>query len=292
MASDDIQGTIVDQGGNAVEGAVVYLFSQDNTNVVAKTTTDANGNYIFNSHPDGDGSSQNWHIVAEYDDGTNYYNTYSKPYVNAQVFSPIPDSGIYLHDDWGDNKLQNRDESGTTTYNGVEGVYRPEWTIDESTADANNQQLELSGGAVKTDINLDLSSEITWSWTGVSLSGVYSDGQASFGCYMDPSASLGDIGGRVYSGDGVYFVSHSSDGEVGLGIDTNGTFSDTSISTSMNPDNISSVTVIRRVDPVEWELLINGSSVGTTQTSSSADVGFIYFGDRQDGHTVDEVKVS
>ena len=26
----------------------------------------------------------------------------------------IPDSEVYLHDDWGDNKLQNRDESGTT----------------------------------------------------------------------------------------------------------------------------------------------------------------------------------
>jgi hypothetical protein len=94
MASDDIQGKITDVDGNAISGATVYLFSQDNTTEVTSTVTDSNGNYIFGSHPDGDSTTQNWHVVAEYDDGSNYYNTYSKPYVDAQLSSVLPDSVV------------------------------------------------------------------------------------------------------------------------------------------------------------------------------------------------------
>jgi len=74
----------------------------------------------------------------------------------------IPDSDVYLHDDFGDNKLQNRDGSGTTTHNGVEGVYRPEWTIENGSPTVSNEELSIVGGdRIYTGVNIDLSSVLT-----------------------------------------------------------------------------------------------------------------------------------
>jgi len=97
MAKNDIQGQILDKEGTVVEGATVYLFSQDNTNIVAQTTTDVNGEYIFKTHPDANGTTQNWHVAAQYDDGNELFNTASKPFISASLEQKvtIPDSVDY-----------------------------------------------------------------------------------------------------------------------------------------------------------------------------------------------------
>jgi hypothetical protein len=87
MANNDIQGTITYSNGNAVQGAKVYLFSQNNPNKVKQTTTDANGDYIFKQHPDGSGSAQDWYVAAYHDDGTNEYQAFSEPGVVANISS-------------------------------------------------------------------------------------------------------------------------------------------------------------------------------------------------------------
>ena len=79
--------------------------------------------------------------------------------VTVEIESAIPDSDVYLHDDWGDNQLTaDREDSGTTTYNGVEGVYRPEWTVELGDASVSNEEVTLDADAtvVGTDININL----------------------------------------------------------------------------------------------------------------------------------------
>lgn len=102
MANDDIQGTITDEAGNPIEGAVVALIpdeGQDGARVIYRTT-DANGDFVFEGHPQGDGTTQLWHVVAQYDDGGGSYNTVSKPNISAPLPQGeiIPDSGVFRWD--------------------------------------------------------------------------------------------------------------------------------------------------------------------------------------------------
>jgi len=102
MAQDDIQGQVVDAQGNPVSGAIVeltksYQSSPTGQEAVQRTTTDSNGNYIFEGHPDGDGTTQEWHVSAYNHDGTAYVNSFNNPGVTAELPSnAIPDSAI-LH---------------------------------------------------------------------------------------------------------------------------------------------------------------------------------------------------
>lgn len=98
MANDDIQGTILDEAGNPIEGAIVELTLADGESgdAAVYTTTDANGDFIFEGHPQGDGTSKEWHITAYWEDGSGSYNTYSKPNVSASLpeGGVIPDSAL------------------------------------------------------------------------------------------------------------------------------------------------------------------------------------------------------
>lgn len=97
MASDDIRGTIIDETGTEIEGATVYLFSDDaaaEADLVATTTTDANGEYQFEVYPDGSGATRSWHVAATYEDGTgDLFNMLSKPRVDAAL-EGVPDSTV------------------------------------------------------------------------------------------------------------------------------------------------------------------------------------------------------
>ena len=71
--------------------------------------------------------------------------------VNVTKASAIPDSDAYIHDDWDDGKLTNRDDSGTTTTNEQEGFYRPEWNefqanvnVVDKYGDSDGLQMELT----------------------------------------------------------------------------------------------------------------------------------------------------
>jgi len=100
MAQDDIQGQVVDGAGNPVSGAIVeltksYQSSPLDEQVVRRTTTDTNGNYIFEFHPDGDGTTQEWHVSCYNHDGTAYVNSFNNPGVTADLpESLIPDSAV------------------------------------------------------------------------------------------------------------------------------------------------------------------------------------------------------
>jgi len=128
MTNDDIQGTVTDANGNAVGGAIVALWDQDNPNNVVTTTADSNGNYIFEDHPNGDGTSTNWHVAArDPTDGTRQFPSLHS--VSAQLPNAIPASGISrynfeqdLTDAWGGNN--GRGAGGITyTTDNQEGSY-------------------------------------------------------------------------------------------------------------------------------------------------------------------------
>ena len=94
--------------------------------------------------------------------------------VDGAEISAIPDPDVYLDDDWGDNKLTDRDDSGTTIYNGVEGVYRPEWSIDDGSPSVDNDQLNIQDGDVITyefADELPINTEtVEWIAKGIDLS--------------------------------------------------------------------------------------------------------------------------
>jgi len=100
MAQDDIQGQVVDGAGNPVEDAIVELTRSYQSNpadeqVVLRTTTDSNGEYRFFYHPDGDDTTQEWHVSAYNHDGTAYVNSFNNPGVTAELRSnAIPDSVV------------------------------------------------------------------------------------------------------------------------------------------------------------------------------------------------------
>jgi len=135
MAQDDIQGQVVDPSGNPVSGAIVELTRSFESNPVEKqtvlrTTTDSNGNYIFEFHPDGDGTTQDYHVSCYNHDGTAYVNSFNNPGVTADLPSNvIPDSGISqwefeqdLTDSWGNLDLTDSTSAGYTT-NAQQGSY-------------------------------------------------------------------------------------------------------------------------------------------------------------------------
>jgi hypothetical protein len=83
--------------------------------------------------------------------------------------SSIPDNKIYLQDDWGDNRLDSRKGSGTTVHNGVEGIYRPNWTVSSGTPTVSNENVVMQGQstdqAIQSEHNIDMNSSITWECT-------------------------------------------------------------------------------------------------------------------------------
>jgi len=86
MAYDDIQGKAIDNDGNPIGNHTIYLINQDNPNEVVTTTTDANGNYVFDSHVDAQTDSENYLVAAEgYDTGTELLNTFYNAGVPADL---------------------------------------------------------------------------------------------------------------------------------------------------------------------------------------------------------------
>jgi len=97
MATDNIEGTATDAQGNPLQDAVIALFltnkqaTDGDQFTVQYTRTNTNGFYSIDDHPDGDGTSQEWHVAGYYEDGTGEFNALSKPSVSASVGPAIPD---------------------------------------------------------------------------------------------------------------------------------------------------------------------------------------------------------
>lgn len=118
MADGDIQGTVSDSSGNAIEGAVVEVTRAETSGTpvegdVVRTTTDANGKYLIDSFPDSDGTSDQFHVSAYYFDGSNWVPGVNRPGVTAALESSIPGSVIHH---W------PADEGSGTNIDDVEGT--------------------------------------------------------------------------------------------------------------------------------------------------------------------------
>ena len=212
-------------------------------------------------------------------------------------FGAIPDSEVYLQDDWGDNRLTDREDSGTTTYNGVEGVYRPEWGLANAFSNlptVSNERLQLTDDdeGIVTEINLNLDETVTWQFTGidVSNSGTSGGDTAHFGLWAEQQDS--QTSGRLNES---YSVSVRNGDTVRLEkMDADGNFDDFIIGSSISGSD-NSVTV-SRTPSGEWELFVDGSSDGTATDTEFLDPVFAYFsgreGDRDIDITLDEVKVN
>ena len=190
----------------------------------------------------------------------------------------IPDSDIYLQDDWGDNKLQDRDGSGTTTHNGVEGVYRPEYIIDAGEPTAENGRINWdSDDEVKAEINLNFDEKITWEITGWDYDGGTGGGDTScislFGegpNFVDDASNVGIDNGYL-----VQVIFPSSDALCRVLKISNG--DSTPIMDTDVPDSgIIDVTVTRENNG-DWELSIDGSTADSVNDDQHTTADFYGF---------------
>jgi len=121
MAQDDIQGQVVDAQGNPVEGAIVEVTparrdSSELEENVVRVSTNSNGEYRVWYHPQGNGTTQEWHVSCYNHDGTAYVNSFNNPGVTADLPSnAIPDSED-LHARYAADELTASDGDSISTW--------------------------------------------------------------------------------------------------------------------------------------------------------------------------------
>ena len=204
----------------------------------------------------------------------------------------IPDSDVYLQDDWGDNNLRDRENSGTTTHNGVEGVYRPEWNTAEGFVDPTvaNEQLTIENGeGIDTEINLNLDETVTWELNGVDVSGSSTDSsdQARVALFAEQRTDYNDDNSLHRS----YTLFIRRDSSLGIQeIDNSGNFD-----TILNGENTTGTVdiTVTRSPTGDWEAFIDGDSVDTGTDTNHTDPQYTAF-TAKDSPSIDfnEIKVS
>ena len=212
--------------------------------------------------------------------------------VDGAEITGIPDNDIYLQDDWGDNKLQDRDGSGTTTFNGVEGVYRPEYIIDAGSPEAQNEQLQLvDGERIKTEINLNFDEPITWEINSVDVSDSGTDGadSAAFVLFSETDNVAAD--GRAFERSYCVYVRKANNWQfVEIDEDGNQNF----LISENDFSEVHDITVTRESDGT-WEFFVDGDSQGSVTDTSHTDDEHYAIAGRQNTDvniSVDEYKVS
>ena len=213
MAQDDIQGQVVDAQGNPVDGAIVELTKSYQSNpadeqVVLRTTTDSNGEYRFFYHPDGDDTTQEWHVSAYSHDGTAYVNSFNNPGVTAELRSnAIPDSVVaqYFATSYtqGDATWQDQATSDGAQDVSLSGDPQPSSLSDGAdaiafdTSDHGLHTVPVSG----SDLN-SFSLEFALSWTHdrdeIAYGGVDSQNGQFFQLRINIDESFGSDPGNFY----------------------------------------------------------------------------------------------
>ena len=218
--------------------------------------------------------------------------------VDGEEIGVIPDSEVYLQDDWGDNNLQDREDSGTTTYNGVEGVYRPEWTAlngdsNLSLPSVSNETLTVkSDEGIFADINLNLDETITWEWSNVDPSG----GDSGSGNNNWLGLFADDVDNVDQYVEGSYVIRVRNDRAAELIHHSDKSSSDGFTTIVGGSESISGevdITVTRASDG-EWELFVDGSSQGTGTDTQSTDPSYLAIWCQPSQNAVidvDEIKV-
>ena len=210
----------------------------------------------------------------------------------------IPDPDVYLQDDWGDNKLTDRDGSGTTTHNGEEGVYRPEWTTrsGDNNPTVENEQLTMTGcDAIHTDINLNLDETITWELTNVNVSDSAGDSSDAVVVHLwaeqvsDPSDKTDGEFSQLNESYGLVIA--NTDNNLRLRrSDENGDVTD--IISGQTPENATFDATVTRDSEGNWEVLEDGESKGTGQNTDLSNPDKAVFTAQDDADVdFDEYKV-
>lgn len=205
--------------------------------------------------------------------------------------SEIPDTEVYLHDDFGDGKLQNRDGGGTVTHNGETGVYRPEYTIDGGSPTVTNEQLDLvTDDALHTDINLNLSETITWEFTGFDLSDNGDD--TANATWLNLFSETATVAGNLRGYEDGYAIRARTSGNFRLvRVDPSG---ETDIVTTSSVPDTFDTTITRQPDAT-WEVFVDGSSIGTGSDSNYTSPQYFGYSAQDTAGTdslIEEVKVS
>jgi len=185
--------------------------------------------------------------------------------------SAIPDPDVYLDDDWGDNRLTDREDSGTTTYNDVEGVYRPEWTntitgFSNPTA-ADGKIICEDDEGVTTPINLNLDETIEWLFNDVDMSEAGTGGTDGFHVCLFAEQNSDTTNATLEQGYHVYFNRGTADVRL-VYMDENGDRTDI-IQSGQAFDDVQSWRVTRQPNG-EWELFDNSDDSQGTETDTQS----------------------
>ena len=203
------------------------------------------------------------YLVPVQVDSTSFTDWYSL--LDGQVLRAIPDPDIYLQDDWGDNKLTDREDSGTTTYNGVEGVYRPEWTTEQGNPVAEDERLKMDTDTISTGINLNLDETVTWE---VTIRQFSDDGNDSFAIGLFSETTTIVNSGRMADDGYVIFFSPEDTVDIRRVDDGNDT---TLISGGNVPEDEDYSVSVTRTPSGEFELFDEDSSLGTDTDTTYDD---------------------
>ena len=128
----------------------------------------------------------------------------------------IPDSDVYLHDDF-DGGETDREDAVTFTYNGEEAFYRPEWSQEGGSGDITGWDGSVNVGSITVyaaDINLNLSETVRWYWDVESLGGRLAMGlfAETSNAYIDAYAKLENGYFVMDSGGDIRIIKHDTDG--------------------------------------------------------------------------------
>jgi hypothetical protein len=211
--------------------------------------------------------------------------------ITVTVEGAIPDSEIYLHDDFGDNKLQNRDESGTTTTNDLTGTYRPEYTIAAGSPTATNQELSLSSAdALHTKALPDVRGQnVRWD---IDLTDSGSNAFARISIWGTTTDHNNNTASDIYAES--YFLDIQEEFDVfRLRRQAGTSGGQTDVINADQPISTPLTASVTHDGSGNWELFLDGSSQGSASdtTYTSTEPILLGVGDVRNPTTIAEYKV-
>jgi len=205
-----------------------------------------------------------------------------------------PDKNIYFHDDFGDGKFQNRDGDDTTTYNGVTGRWRPEWTVDQGTFSVNaSNELVVAGTngeTIRASMDLAFNETITWEFDFGKYNNPGSESEYNWVLYADSTDFKTGFDSTYFPG---YRMHYKGDGTIRLEYYDSTGNQDTRFINTNGPSSPSTVKVERSASG-DWTVWADGNQQGTGSESTleSVQVFGIAVRDGQDHDaTLNEIKV-
>ena len=254
-----IEGVVEDSNEVGVQGAIVVAKRQED-NETFETTTDASGFFRFDNLARGE-----YHVMARYDDGTEQFNSLSKPYLTVQSDRPI--SGV-SHWDF-------EDDTDTTTAIDVWG--ENDGTIDGATY--------ISDGIYGNALRFTLGDRVVVG-TGERLE----EGETfSISCWIrttnDVNANNRPIVKQLPSGSfNGWWLTFGNNSEARFGVNTQNDQVDVTGTTSINDGSWHHVVGVYDISG-QQQLYVDGTEEGSVSSSGEtvSTEASLTFGQRQDG---------